>query len=221
MAGIMDRLRHFVLSKIFKLLYHQFAFSYDLVASLVSLGLWKSWVFSAREYLNGPKVLEIGHGTGHLLRALSELGLWVIGLEESWQMQELARKNLENAGLKLKSVNAVAQTIPFKSNLFDQVVATFPSDYIADPLTLTEIYRVLLPGGSLIVVPVAWITGKNWSQRVAARLFRITGEAPELNPEFVQKWLRLFTNAGFQVHNEYVKLGSSLVFILISKKPYP
>jgi len=213
------RLRHFVLSKFFKLLYHQFAFSYDFVASLVSLGLWKAWVFCAQEYLKGPKILEMGHGPGHLLRALSELGLWVTGLDESWQMQKLAQQNLENAGLKLKSVNAIAQTLPFKSDLFDQVVATFPSDYITDPLTLKEIYRVLLPGGKLIVIPVAWITGKKWVQRFAARLFKITGEAPELNQVFEHKWLQIFGNAGFQVQCEYLNLGSSLVFILICKKP--
>jgi hypothetical protein len=35
-----------VMRVIFYLLYHPFAFTYDLVAAAVSLNRWKDWVFS-------------------------------------------------------------------------------------------------------------------------------------------------------------------------------
>ncbi len=56
----------------FRLLYHQFAFTYDLVAATVSLGRWKDWVLSVVPFIEGTRILEIGHGPGHLQRALLE-----------------------------------------------------------------------------------------------------------------------------------------------------
>ena len=53
----------------FQLLYHPFAWAYDLVAGLVSLGRWKSWVLCGLPLLAG-RVLEIGFGPGHLQAAL-------------------------------------------------------------------------------------------------------------------------------------------------------
>jgi ubiquinone/menaquinone biosynthesis C-methylase UbiE len=42
--------------------------------------------------------------------------------------------------------------LPFGDATFDSVVSTFPTEYIADPIALHEIARVLRPGGRLIVV---------------------------------------------------------------------
>ena len=55
---------------VFYLLYHPFAFAYDLVAAAVSLGRWKKWVLSVVPFLEGNQILEIGHGPGHLQSAL-------------------------------------------------------------------------------------------------------------------------------------------------------
>jgi ubiquinone/menaquinone biosynthesis C-methylase UbiE len=55
----------------FHLLYHQFAFTYDAVAWFVSLGQWQAWGQAALKRVRGPRVLEIGHGPGHLLIALA------------------------------------------------------------------------------------------------------------------------------------------------------
>jgi len=78
----------------FRLLYHQFAFTYDLVAATVSLGRWKDWVLSVLPFIQGTRVLEIGHGPGHLQRALLEQNLLAVGIDESSQMGRLAKRNL-------------------------------------------------------------------------------------------------------------------------------
>ena len=59
----------------FYLLYHSFAFAYDLVAASVSLGRWKDWVLSVVPFIEGNRVLEIGHGPGHLQRGPAQPGL--------------------------------------------------------------------------------------------------------------------------------------------------
>src|SRR5512143_2186632 len=83
---------------VFYLLYHPFAFTYDLVAATVSLGRWKAWVFSILPYVEGTRLLELGHGPGHLQRILRDRGLASVGLDESAPMGNLARKRLRQAG---------------------------------------------------------------------------------------------------------------------------
>ncbi len=43
----------------FRLLYHEFAFTYDLVAAVVSFNRWKDWVMSVLPFLAGKRILEI------------------------------------------------------------------------------------------------------------------------------------------------------------------
>src|SRR5512136_136463 len=124
----------------FHLLYHELAFTYDAVAWLVSLGQWQAWGRSALDRVRGPRVLEIGHGPGHLLIALARSGrLRPIGIDLSPQMMRLAQQNIRRAGVSVSQVQCRVQALPFRSGEFDSVVSTFPSDYIADLATLREV----------------------------------------------------------------------------------
>ncbi len=49
-------------------------------------------------------------------------------------------------------IQGSAQHQPFSEDSFDTVVSTFPSEYIYDPDTLSEIERVLRPGGRVIII---------------------------------------------------------------------
>src|SRR5512136_2652338 len=75
----------------FHLLYHQFSWLYDFVAWLVSVGNWNKWVTSVIPYLDGPKILEIGFGPGHLQLALQQNNAMVFGIDESAHMVNIAR----------------------------------------------------------------------------------------------------------------------------------
>ena len=124
-------------------LYHQFAWAYDAVAWAVSLGQWSAWRRAALEYVSGPRVLELGFGTGALLAEMGRRQWDVVGLEMSPQMQRVAARRLRGAGLDLPRVRADAAALPFRSRTFDTVVSTFPSGYILDPTVLAEVARVL------------------------------------------------------------------------------
>jgi ubiquinone/menaquinone biosynthesis C-methylase UbiE len=96
-----------ILRFFFKLLYHQFAFAYDLVAATVSLGRWKDWVMSILPFVEGPRVLEIGFGPGHLQRRLLQRGLIAVGIDESPQMARLAKRNLTGTSVASESQTAL------------------------------------------------------------------------------------------------------------------
>jgi ubiquinone/menaquinone biosynthesis C-methylase UbiE len=89
----------------FHLLYHQFAFTYDAVAWLVSLGQWQAWGRTALKWVRGPRVLELGHGPGHLLIALARSGRQPIGIDLSPQMIRLAQRH--PAGRRERTAGAV------------------------------------------------------------------------------------------------------------------
>ena len=139
----MRRLWRALLRKLFGLLYNELAWTYDLVAWLVSLGQWKAWARTATPYLRGERVLELAHGPGHLLVAIAEDGCSPVGLDLSPHMGRLAQKNLRRTGIAAPLVRARAQAIPFRDGSFDSAVTTFPTEFILAPPTLRETARVL------------------------------------------------------------------------------
>ena len=218
-----------VLKVFFQLLYHQFAWTYDLVAAVVSLGRWGSWVRATLPYLNGPKVLELGHGPGHLQAELLESGVKAYGMDASPQMGRLALAIVWRRIRKCPFlVNGYAQFIPFPDASFDQAVATFPTEYIYEPATIREIYRVLAPGGRLVILLVAWITGQGLVERGAAWLFRVTKQAPpdlpqanarsDLRKSFGAQLVDRLEKAGFRVQIEFSELRSSVLMIVLADK---
>ena len=213
----------------FYLLYHPFAFAYDLVAGTVSLGRWKDWVFSVLPFLEGTRVLEIGHGPGHLQRALRSRGLLAVGIDESTQMGRLASRNLTRDQLPaLSSNNAYAQTnltralaghLPFPDGFFDTVVATFPAEYIFVSDTLNEAQRVLAPHGRFVILPGATLLGRGILDRFMALIFRITGETPpNLADVLKERTKKAFGESGFHVQIHEISIKSSLVFIIVATK---
>ncbi len=183
------------------------------MAWLVSLGRWNSWVASVLPELGKGSVLELGHGPGNLQVAMRIQGTAAFGVDFSAQMGRIAASRLRAKPQEPRLVRAAGQLLPFKSEAFDQLVATFPSEYILFPETLAEIRRVLRPDGSLVVLPVAWITGGNPLDRLAAWLFRVTGQAGLWSGSFGAE----IANAGFNVCEKRVKFNGSELILIIAK----
>ncbi len=198
----------------FKLLYHQFAWTYDVVASIVSLGAWKEWVQSILPYIHGQRILEIGFGPGHLQLSLHQRDCSVYGLDESAQMGRMAYRRLSQNGFSPNLCRGLAQAMPYPDNYFDQVVLTFPSEFIINPSTLDEIHRVLNNNGAVVILPFAWITGRNPVRRLVAWINHTSGEAPDWN----EKILEPFKHPGYNFQWELVTLKFSKIIIITMEK---
>ncbi len=213
-----------ILRVVFDLLYHRFAATYDMVAAVVSIGRWNQWVEAAVSFLDGQDVLEIGFGPGHLQARLTEdPRLTVVGVDESRQMAALAQRRLRKKGRQRALITrGVAQMLPFGSQAFDSVVSTFPSEYIFDRRTLSEVHRVLREPGRFVIIPAAWIMGKSLTDRAAAWLFRVTHQAPPSPRDILenQAGTRL-QEAGFDPDFETVELQHSQVFVIKARKVQP
>lgn len=186
------------------------AWTYDGVAAIVSVGRWKYWVLSVLPDIPGPRVLELGHGTGHLQLALAQNRIASSGIDLSRQMGRITQGRMSRLKYSSSLINGNVQNLPFANESFDQVVSTFPTPYIFQRQVLGEIHRVLIPAGVLIVLPGAWITGTSLLDRIAASAFRLLGQSPEWEDTSLEPFLE----AGFVTSTERRRLESSELLVI-------
>jgi SAM-dependent methyltransferase len=206
------RLPRWFLRFAFHLLYYQLAWTYDLVAWLVSFGQWATWRRTATLFLREGPILELACGTGGLIADMTAHGLSPVGLDLSPHMAHLARRHLLRQGAVLRLVRGQAQELPFSNASFANVVTTFPTDFILDPQTLASITRVLQPEGRLVMVVMGYLKGPGPLRRFIEWLYRITGqrEIPEPKP------LDRLKVAGFDARWEDATLDGAKARLLVA-----
>jgi len=203
---------------IFYLLYHAFAWSYDMVAAVVSFGHWNEWGRTTQPFLTGSRLLELGPGPGHLQAALHGVGRSPVGLDESRQMLRLASGRLRRAGFRPQLARGLAQALPFAGHAFDGLVATFPSEYIFDPRTLAEAQRVLRPGGRLVVLAGVWPSGLGPLRWLA----RLAGEVgPDPATDIGKRIAAPFQQTGFNTRVQSVQARGGILILVLAQKPHP
>lgn len=139
--------------RFFETLYRN-RYLYRFASTVPFAGQWRAWQRLILPRISGLEVLELGCGLGDLLADMLKAGYVCRAIEHSPQMVEAARDTLRHrrVGEAACVIQGTAQALPFSSHSFDTVVSTFPSEYICDPETISEVERVLRPGGRLIVI---------------------------------------------------------------------
>jgi demethylmenaquinone methyltransferase/2-methoxy-6-polyprenyl-1,4-benzoquinol methylase len=132
---------------------------YDLMNDVLSFGLhraWKAYAVAVAAVQPGMQVLDIAGGTGDLARAFArkagERGRVVLtDINES--MLRVGRDRLLDEGLVLPTAACDAEKLPFASDSFDLVSVAFGlRNMTHKEAALTEMARVLKPGGRLLVL---------------------------------------------------------------------
>lgn len=127
---------------------------YRFASTVPFAGQWRVWQRLVLPRLRGHDVLELGCGLGDLLADMLAAGYHCQAVEHSPQMVAAARETLQRrkVGTNNTVIQGSAQGLPFGNASFDTVVSTFPSEYIYEGDTIAEVFRVLRPGGRLIVI---------------------------------------------------------------------
>jgi SAM-dependent methyltransferase len=96
----------------------------------------------------GARALDAACGTGRHARLLDASGCITTGIDQSWDMLELARQKVPNATFEVGDV----ERLPFDDATFDLAVVSLALCHLPDPTAaVAELGRVLMPGGSLVV----------------------------------------------------------------------
>jgi ubiquinone/menaquinone biosynthesis C-methylase UbiE len=102
------------------------------------------------------RVLDVGSGTGYLLRELAgrvPKAVELTGIDPAPHMVEVAERAASDRRLSFRA--GVAEALPFAEGSFDLVVTTTSFDHWADQRAgLCEIARVLAPKGCLVLADI-------------------------------------------------------------------
>ncbi|HWM11820.1 MAG TPA: class I SAM-dependent methyltransferase [Solirubrobacteraceae bacterium] len=110
------------------------------------------------------RVLEIGAGTGLNLRHYGAFEALVLA-EPIEPMARALERRVERWGRPARVHRAPAEALPFADDSFDTVVSTLVLCTVADPaLAISEIARVLRPGGRLLFVEHLRSDAERWAR---------------------------------------------------------
>ncbi len=135
------------------------ASKYDVMNDLMSGGLhraWKAYTVMVANLREGSQVLDIAGGTGDLALAFAQkVGATrpVVHTDINEAMLRTGRDRLLDAGVLLPTLVCDAESLPFPDNHFDVVSVAFGlRNMTHKDVALKEMYRVLKPGGKLLVL---------------------------------------------------------------------
>ena len=141
------------------------ASKYDVMNDVMSLGIHRVWKDAMMDWLapiRGQALLDVAGGTGDIsfrfLKRASGANATVLDLTES--MLAEGRKRAENVGIsgQLEWVVGDAMALPFEDDSFDVYTISFGIRNVTNPQkALSEAYRVLKPGGRIMVLEFSHI----------------------------------------------------------------
>jgi len=139
--------------------FHSVAARYDLMNDVMSLGLhrlWKRFTVAQAGLRPGMRVLDVAGGTADLTRLfLNEVGDsgQVVLTDINFSMLAEGRDRMLNRGNTPPTVQCDGERLPFAENYFDCVSIAFGlRNMTHKDRALSEMYRVLKPGGRLLVL---------------------------------------------------------------------
>jgi demethylmenaquinone methyltransferase / 2-methoxy-6-polyprenyl-1,4-benzoquinol methylase len=141
-------------------MFNSIAFRYDFLNRFLSAGIdirWRKKALRRLVPLQPQVMLDVATGTADvaLLAAKMLRPQRIVGIDISDGMLEIGRQKVAKAGLTsvIELLNGDSETINFPEASFDAVTVSFGVRNFEDlERGLSEIYRVLKPGGQLVVL---------------------------------------------------------------------
>lgn len=184
---------------------------------LIDLGmrlhpLWGPRLRKAAAQVTGPRVLEVSFGTGYLM-SLYAGRCETTGIDYNPRMIEATRRRLSRLGLDAHLLEADAHALPFADGSFDCLVNTDAFTLYRDPpKAMAEFYRVLAPGGRLVLCEYDRPADRNWLGMQLMRMPAWLGmPAVDFDP--------LLRSVGFEYQDHPVGLAGML-HMFVGHKPH-
>lgn len=167
MSPLMDKTTHFGYQQVAEAdkaakvaeVFHSVAAQYDVMNDLMSAGLhrlWKRFTVAQAGLRPGMRVLDVAGGTADLTRLfLNEVGDagQVVLTDINFSMLAEGRDRMLNLAKIPPTVQCDGERLPFPSNYFDCVSVAFGlRNMTHKDRALAEMYRVLKPGGRVLVL---------------------------------------------------------------------
>lgn len=144
-------------------------------------------IFENLDLSGKERILEIGCGRGFYLRTLDQIlpPLEITGIDLNERYLQTAKKFIDNP--KVNLIKADATSLPFKNNTFNRIIASEILEHIPDDeKAISQMYRVLKPGGIAIVTvpnknypffwdPLNWILERVFHCHIPSHIWWLAG----------------------------------------------
>ncbi len=145
------------------------ASKYDIMNDVMSVGIHRIWKDAMMDWLAprpGQKLLDVAGGTGDIsFRFLKRAGhahATVLDLTEPMLIEGRKRAEADQKADQLDWIVGDAMNLPFEDNTFDVYTISFGIRNVTRPQeALNEAYRVLKPGGRLMVLEFSQIPNES------------------------------------------------------------
>ncbi|WPY98033.1 bifunctional demethylmenaquinone methyltransferase/2-methoxy-6-polyprenyl-1,4-benzoquinol methylase UbiE [Christiangramia sp. OXR-203] len=133
--------------------------NYDGLNRVISMGTdvsWRKKVVAAVAATKPDSILDIATGTGDLAIQMANTGATrIVGLDLSDGMLSVGRKKIaaKELDVEIEMIQGDSENLPFEADSFDAITVAFGVRNFENlELGLSEIFRVLKPGGIFVVL---------------------------------------------------------------------
>ena len=141
-------------------MFNQIAGKYDFLNRLLSVGIdvyWRKKGLQQLSSISPDRILDVATGTADVAIMAAKMlrPTSIVGMDISSGMLDIAQKKIQEKGLSqtIQLKLADSEAMPFDDNQFDAVTVAFGVRNFQDLRKgLSEIRRVLKPGGKLMVL---------------------------------------------------------------------
>ncbi len=145
--------------------------NYDGLNRVISFGIdvkWRKKVVNLVKKSDPRRILDVATGTGDLAINLSKTGATeIIGLDISAGMLEVGKNKIKTKKLDdiISMVQADSENLPYEENYFDAITVAFGVRNFENlEKGLSEIFRVLKPGGIFVILETSIPTKTPYKQ---------------------------------------------------------
>ena len=189
--------------------YSRFALAYDRLIKLFPY--WRNWLDNTLPWIQGTRVLEVSCGTGYLLtRYASQYDVYAFDL--NFDLARITKNNLQQRALAAHLQVANVEYIPYPDGVFDTVLNTMAFTAYPDSVrAMTEISRVLKPGGRLVILDINYPQDNNLPGTLLTKAWKAGGD-------IVRDMGRLFDDFGYEFLDQEVGGFGSVHLYIASKR---